>query len=148
VNANCDIALTDFGLSRGLSGGAKEDLTEYVVTRNYRSPELLCDSSRYGKSVDIWSVGCIFLEIICRKRSLFIGKSPFHQLASIIETVGCPPCDELDFVEHPVIRDMITTSRNKVKQGEDPLRRMLPNNVEPEALDLLKKMLVVKPEDR
>ena len=147
VNANCDIALTDFGLSRGLSGEEKEELTEYVVTRNYRSPELLCDSSRYGKSVDIWSIGCIFLEIICRKRSIFSGKSPLHQLASIIETVGCPPCDELDFVEHPVIRDIISKCRNKAKE-DDKLRRILPNTVGPQALDLIKKMLVVKPGDR
>ena len=54
VNANCDLALCDFGLSRGVDGEADSGLTEYVVTRWYRAPELLCDSSSYGKPVDIW----------------------------------------------------------------------------------------------
>lgn len=54
VNANCDLAVCDFGLSRGFSGELAEPLTEYVVTRWYRAPELLCDNSHYGKAVDIW----------------------------------------------------------------------------------------------
>lgn len=49
VNANCDLALCDFGLSRGVDGSVDTGLTEYVVTRWYRAPELLCDSSSYGK---------------------------------------------------------------------------------------------------
>lgn len=67
VNANCDLALCDFGLSRGVDGDVDIGLTEYVVTRWYRAPELLCDASTYGKSVDIWSVGCIFGEMLKRE---------------------------------------------------------------------------------
>jgi len=78
VNANCDLALCDFGLSRGVDG-SEHDITTYVVTRWYRAPELLCDSSTYGKAVDIWSVGCIFAEMICRK-PFFQGKNPMNQL--------------------------------------------------------------------
>lgn len=39
----------------------------YVVTRWYRAPELLCDSTHYGKTVDVWSVGCIFAEMLSRR---------------------------------------------------------------------------------
>mmetsp|Transcript_14215 Transcript_14215/g.21853 ORF Transcript_14215/g.21853 Transcript_14215/m.21853 type:complete len:150 (+) Transcript_14215:310-759(+) len=73
VNANCDLALCDFGLSRGVCGEVDNCLTEYVVTRWYRAPELLCDSSKYGKAVDIWSVGCILAEMITRE--------PFFQVS-------------------------------------------------------------------
>ena len=44
LNANCDLKLCDFGLSRGLSGedgGQDNNLTEYVVTRWYRAPEIM-----------------------------------------------------------------------------------------------------------
>ena len=67
VNANCDLSLCDFGLSRGVDGDVDIGLTEYVVTRWYRAPELLCETSTYGKSVDIWSVGCIFGEMLRRE---------------------------------------------------------------------------------
>jgi len=47
VNSNCDLAICDFGLSRGVEGDVDIGLTEYVVTRWYRAPELLCDESTY-----------------------------------------------------------------------------------------------------
>lgn len=42
-------------------------MTEYVVTRWYRAPELLLSCSEYTTSIDVWSVGCIFAELIGRK---------------------------------------------------------------------------------
>lgn len=145
LNANCDLALCDFGLSRGLSGAEEEGLTEYVVTRWYRAPELLCEASAYGKAVDIWSVGCIFAEILARK-PFFQGKNPQHQLTLIVETVGCPPASELGFASHPAAREVIDCAREKsVPSG---LRSRLPADVDAEAFDLLSKMLVVRPEDR
>ncbi|XP_022943074.1 mitogen-activated protein kinase homolog NTF3-like [Cucurbita moschata] len=64
VNANCDMKICDFGLAR-TSKDKDQVMTEYVVTRWYRAPELLlsCD---YGTSIDVWSVGCIFAEILGR----------------------------------------------------------------------------------
>ncbi|CAN0144495.1 unnamed protein product, partial [Phaeothamnion confervicola] len=67
VNANCDLAICDFGLARGVDLEFEDELTEYVVTRWYRAPELLVDSPHYGKTVDIWSVGCIFAEMLSRR---------------------------------------------------------------------------------
>lgn len=48
----------------------------YVVTRWYRAPELLCDSTHYGKTVDVWSVGCIFAEMLSRR--------PFFQVNTYV----------------------------------------------------------------
>lgn len=66
LNTECDILLCDFGLSRGIEEGL-EDLTEYVVTRYYRAPEIMLSSHEYTQAVDIWSVGCTFGEILSRK---------------------------------------------------------------------------------
>ena len=74
VNSNCDLAICDFGLARGVSADTAGQLTEYVVTRWYRAPELLCESADYDAKVDVWSVGCVLGEILGR-RPLFKGNS-------------------------------------------------------------------------
>lgn len=73
VNSNCDLKICDFGLARGLHEQNDEDrastmfLTEYVVTRWYRAPEIMLACHEYSYPVDIWSVGCIFAELVLRK---------------------------------------------------------------------------------
>jgi serine/threonine protein kinase len=59
-------------------------MTEYVVTRWYRAPELLLNCSEYTAAIDIWSVGCIFMEIIQRE-PLFPGKDYVEQLRLITQ---------------------------------------------------------------
>jgi len=73
------------------------DMTEYVVTRWYRPPELLLSSTAYTKSIDMWSVGCIFAELLCRK-SIFPGKNHVDQLNLITSIVGTPTAEELSIV--------------------------------------------------
>ena len=53
---------SDFGLSRNLSEQKGEDLTEYVVTRYYRAPEIMLGIP-YSTAIDIWSFGCILAEL-------------------------------------------------------------------------------------
>ncbi|MBA0812495.1 hypothetical protein Gohar_026461, partial [Gossypium harknessii] len=53
VNANCDLKICDFGLAR-TSRGNEQFMTEYVVTRWYRAPELLLCCDNYGTSIDVW----------------------------------------------------------------------------------------------
>lgn len=48
-------------------------MTEYVVTRWYRAPELLLSCDHYTAAIDVWSVGCILAELLGR-RPLFPGK--------------------------------------------------------------------------
>jgi mitogen-activated protein kinase 1/3 len=73
VNSNCDLKICDFGLARGIypdhdeRKGGTMLLTEYVVTRWYRAPEIMLACHEYSKPVDVWSVGCIFAELILRK---------------------------------------------------------------------------------
>ena len=58
-------------------------MTEYVVTRWYRAPELLLNSD-YTAAIDIWSVGCIYLELMNR-RPLFPGRDHVHQMRLLTE---------------------------------------------------------------
>lgn len=53
------VTICDLGMARPMA----RDMTPGVVTLWYRAPELLLGSTRYGPSVDIWSIGCILYEI-------------------------------------------------------------------------------------
>jgi len=106
VNANCDLAVCDFGLSRGFDVEGKDTLTEYVVTRWYRAPELLCNSPHYGKAVDVWSIGCIFAELLTHD-AFFQGDSPPHQLEVIVSKIGLPrTAQSLDFIDDKTARNL------------------------------------------
>lgn len=76
---DCTVKICDFGLSRallseGINGTNPNTMTDYVETRYYRAPELLIGLKTYTKAVDMWSVGCIFAEII-RGKPLWRGSS-------------------------------------------------------------------------
>jgi serine/threonine protein kinase len=72
-------------------------MTEYVVTRWYRAPELLLSCENYTTAIDVWSVGCIMAELLGRK-PLFPGKDYVDQLKLIIKTLGTPSEDDLSFI--------------------------------------------------
>lgn len=55
------------------------NMTQEVVTQYYRAPELLMGTKHYGPSVDIWSIGCIFAELLGR-RILFQAQTPIQQV--------------------------------------------------------------------
>jgi serine/threonine protein kinase len=80
VNVNCDLKICDFGLARGITQKPqhekKEDdfCTIYVVTRWYRAPEVVLEGQDYDERIDIWSVGCVFAEMMARA-PIFPGKN-------------------------------------------------------------------------
>jgi len=112
VNRDCTIKICDFGLARGSMksstedsgvGGSKLDttsskLTEYVVTRYYRAPEVVLLASEYGKPIDIWSVGCILCELIGRK-TIFKGKDHLDQIRQILEITGAPSKEDASWLK-------------------------------------------------
>jgi mitogen-activated protein kinase 1/3 len=94
VNSNCDLKICDFGLARGINrdpndpyvtgtsgGGGTMLLTEYVVTRWYRAPEIMLACHEYSYPIDVWSVGCIFAELSLRK-PYFPGDDYIDQVSS------------------------------------------------------------------
>ena len=90
VNAgDCKVKITDFGLARGVIAEteAPVKLTEYVVTRWYRAPEVMCCSRLYSSQIDTWALGCIAAELYTR-RPLFKGRNHIEQLQLIFHFMG------------------------------------------------------------
>lgn len=71
--------ICDFGLARVEESDEARHMTQEVVTQYYRAPEILMGSRHYSNSIDIWSVGCIFAELLGR-RILFQAQSPIQQV--------------------------------------------------------------------
>ncbi|KAI8573755.1 hypothetical protein RHMOL_Rhmol01G0300800 [Rhododendron molle] len=141
LNANCDLKIIDFGLARPTS--ENEFMTEYVVTRWYRAPELLLNSSEYTAAIDVWSVGCIFMELMNRK-PLFAGKDHVHQMRLVTELLGTPSESDLGFVRSEDARRYIHQLPRHPRQQ---LANVFPH-VHPLAIDLIDKMLTFDPAKR
>lgn len=92
MNNRGEVKLADFGLAR-YTGDPPPELTQRVVTLWYRSPELLLGTQTYGTEIDIWSVGCIFAELMT-KDPLFQGQNEVGQLSKIFALLG-PPSREI-----------------------------------------------------
>lgn len=94
------LKLGDFGLARALpstvafesSGAAAPRLSNLVVTLWYRPPELLLGATAYAGKVDMWSVGCILLELLVG-RPIFPASRDIEQLEAIVGVFGSPPED-------------------------------------------------------
>lgn len=81
------VKLADFGLARAFQ--SHQRYTHEVVTLWYRAPELLLGQEKYTSAVDLWSIGCIFAELACR-RPLFPGDSEIDELFKIFRQLGTP----------------------------------------------------------
>ncbi|KAF9597883.1 hypothetical protein IFM89_022095 [Coptis chinensis] len=141
LNANCDLKICDFGLARPTS--ENEFMTEYVVTRWYRAPELLLNSADYTASIDVWSVGCIFMELMNR-RPLFAGRDHVHQMRLLTELLGTPTEAELGFVRNEDAKRYIKQLPSHPRQA---FTSIFPH-INPEALDLVERMLSFDPNQR
>jgi cyclin-dependent kinase len=88
INKDGELKLADFGLARAF-GIPVRSYTHEVVTLWYRAPDVLMASRKYSTPVDIWSVGCIFGEMVTG-RPLFPGSSDQDQLMRIFKLLGTP----------------------------------------------------------
>ncbi|CAD8148512.1 unnamed protein product [Paramecium octaurelia] len=92
IDNDLNLKLCDFGFARTIQ--TQEQLTDYVATRWYRSPELLI-SNNYGKQVDIWAIGCIMGELI-DGQPLFPGENEMDQLYLIQKIIGPLTQDQME----------------------------------------------------
>ncbi|PKI72148.1 hypothetical protein CRG98_007467 [Punica granatum] len=92
VNNEGILKVADFGLANFWVSSQRQPLTSRVVTLWYRPPELLLGSTDYGASVDLWSVGCVFAEILLGK-PILQGRTEVEQLHKIFKLCGSPPDD-------------------------------------------------------
>ena len=119
------------------------ELTEYVITRWYRAPEVILCPSHYSKAVDIWSVGCIFAELLGRQ-PLFPGDHYLDQIQKIVAVTGTPKMEDLDFIKKKEAKEFFL---KLVKRTKLTWSSLFPN-ANPIALDLLEKMLTFNPKKR
>jgi serine/threonine protein kinase len=145
VNKNCDLKICDFGLARGF-GNHEDDptLTDYVVTRWYRAPEVVLLASEYTKSIDVWSVGCILCELIGRK-PIFTGKDHLDQIKKIISVIGTPTEEDLEWLPAR------SPARNFIKKvppcTKQPWQTIYPKATKA-GIEAIEKMLTFNPKVR
>ncbi|XP_015901016.3 mitogen-activated protein kinase 9 [Ziziphus jujuba] len=146
ANADCKLKICDFGLARVSFNDAPSAIfwTDYVATRWYRAPEL-CGSffSKYTPAIDIWSIGCIFAEMLTGK-PLFPGKNVVHQLDLMTDLLGTPPSESIARIRNEKARRYLSSMR---KKQPVPFAQKFPN-ADPLALRLLERLLAFDPKDR
>lgn len=92
LNNRGRLKIADFGMARYVGDPPPRPLTQLVVTLWYRAPELLLGTARYGPAIDLWSVGCIFGELLTRE-PLLQGRNEVDELTKIFELCGLPTDD-------------------------------------------------------
>ncbi|XP_034290299.1 cyclin-dependent kinase-like 5 isoform X2 [Pantherophis guttatus] len=143
ISHNDILKLCDFGFARNLSEGSNANYTEYVATRWYRSPELLLGAP-YGKSVDMWSVGCILGEL-SDGQPLFPGESEIDQLFTIQKVLGPLPAEQMKlFYSNPRFHGLRFPAVNHPQSLERRYLGILSGFL----LDLMKNLLKLDPADR
>uniref|UniRef100_UPI00398EC365 cyclin-dependent kinase 6-like n=1 Tax=Pristiophorus japonicus TaxID=55135 RepID=UPI00398EC365 len=136
VSNSGHVKLADFGLARVYSFNMA--LTPVVVTLWYRAPEVLL-YSRYTAAVDIWSVGCIFAEML-QLRPFLCGISDINQLQKIFDILGLPDEEEWP-ADAPLPYSSFTPRPLK------PIEDLLPQ-IDSLGKDLLLKCLHFSPDRR
>ncbi|XP_065226918.1 serine/threonine-protein kinase NLK isoform X1 [Planococcus citri] len=144
VNSNCVLKICDFGLARVQEPDEKKPMTQEVVTQYYRSPEILMGAKHYTTAVDVWSVGCIFGELLGR-RILFQAHSPIQQLELITDLLGTPKPEDMRGACDGARSHMV---RQRMKPASLNTLYNLSSQATPEAVHLLCRMLVFDPEKR
>ncbi|KAG2829307.1 Cyclin-dependent kinase [Phytophthora cactorum] len=120
------LKICDFGLARKY-GSPLRTYTQLVVTLWYRSPELLLGAKDYSTAVDMWSVGCIFAEMLLMK-PLFAGRGELDQTDQIFKLLGVPNEENWPGVDDDVPNASVSVRGSGCslsKAGFDLLSRML-----------------------
>ncbi|GAA5988293.1 hypothetical protein JCM10908_002152 [Rhodotorula pacifica] len=142
MNNRGQIKVADFGLARTY-GEPLGDMTQLVVTLWYRAPELLFGATEYSTAVDIWSIGCIFGELILRE-PLLPGRGEIDQVNKIFKLLG-RPTEEM----WPGFRKLPNAKSFNVEAAQpySALSRTF-RYLTQAGLDLIQKLLTYDPEKR
>ena len=144
------ISIIDFGTSCF----ENEKLYFYVQSRFYRAPEVILGIP-YTAAIDMWSLGCILVELVIGK-PLFVGDSEHAQLLCIIEVLGVPPRSMLNkatkrelFFDSQLQQKMVGPNKKAavVKINTRPLRCILEGCIE-EFIEFVEKCLAWVPQER
>ncbi|KAJ3490135.1 hypothetical protein NLI96_g1642 [Meripilus lineatus] len=151
INRKGELKLGDFGLARAF-GVPVNTFSNEVVTLWYRAPDVLLGSRTYSTSIDVWSCGCIFAEMISGV-PLFRGRDNQDQLLHIMRIIGTP--------DDRLLRRITTEAAAPSGDGQQqagapkqyprypkiPFQQVLPK-ASPQAIDLLERLLQFDPNKR
>eukprot|EP00906_Rhabdomonas_costata_P035550 RCo049943 len=143
VKGDCTLKICDFGMSRGHQE-ADETMTEYVITRWYRAPELLLKEKHYGFKVDIFSVGCILGEMFLG-RPVLPGHDYLDQLRRTIALVGSPTDQEVAAVPDQSVKVLLLQLPRGVPES---VAHVFPAGTPSEGIALLRRLLTFFPGPR
>ena len=152
INSDCHIKLGDFGLARTLqyTPHLGTMVTEYVATRWYRAPEMILAGQKYGKPIDMWSVGCILYEMLAGA-PLLPGKSTKDMIRMMFSVTGFPDRKEYNEVKKECKIQQIDYDdllQEKIKKKKTILQMVSAYSHDEVAIDLLLKLLVFNPKKR
>lgn len=138
------LRLCDFGFAR-IYNTSMNDLTDYVATRWYRSPELLLGTTDYGLASDMWAIGCIMAEMI-DGQALFPGESELDQIFMIQKLLGnFTPSQQEVFRKN---KRFANETLRDVAKPDSSLERKYGRKANKKAIHFLKSLLVIDPEKR
>ncbi|TFK76950.1 Pkinase-domain-containing protein [Pluteus cervinus] len=143
MNNRGTIKVADFGLARrfgdpvGIGG-----MTQLVVTLWYRAPEILLGAKTYSTAVDMWSVGCIFAELLL-KEPLFQAKGEIELLSMIMKLLG-PPTPSI----WPEMNTLPLTKTLSIPSPQPAQFRQKFPYMTAAGIDLLMSFLTYDPEQR
>ncbi|KAG5507562.1 hypothetical protein JKF63_06511 [Porcisia hertigi] len=141
--ADGTLKLCDFGSAKKLS--PSEPNVAYICSRYYRAPELIFGNQHYTTSVDIWSVGCIFAEMMLGG-PIFRGDNSASQLHEIVRVLGSPSREVMRKL-NPLHTFADLYNRRGIPWSE-VFSNGLPPNDAVEAYDLLSGLLQYLPDER
>lgn len=133
------VKLCDFGSAKVLV--KSEPNISYICSRYYRAPELIFGATDYLPAIDIWSGGCVMAELMLGT-PLFPGESGVDQLVEIIKILGTPTKEEIMAMN----RNYTEFKFPQIKSL--PWSKVLRNRTQPDAIDLVSKMLQYSPTKR
>lgn len=140
INRKGDLKLADFGLARGF-GIPMKSYSHEVVTLWYRAPDVLLGSKKYSTPIDIWSIGCIFAEMVTG-RPLFPGSTSADQLIRIFKLMGTP-----DPATWPEVKDLPEWDPDFPEYEEKDVTEFVPG-LDEQGYDLIRHMLQYNPSNR
>jgi len=148
IDENLNLKLCDFGFARKVklnkSNNNVDEMTDYVATRWYRSPELLLSGGIYGPDVDYWAVGCIMGEL-ADGNPMFPGENETDQINCIIKILGNLPEELVNmFYKNPIYEGKKLINISK----PETIERRYMEKLGPTAIDFMKGLLQLDPKKR
>ena len=143
IDKDFNLKIADFGLARTFSIPIRP-YTNNVVTLWYRAPEVLLGAPEYSTPIDIWSLGCIFFEIVTKK-ALIMGETETEQINRMFRILGTPTESDWPGIGGFKKYDEQTVPNLKKESLKDIFSNLYLDEV---GIDLLERMLIYNPTER